>query len=128
MGPILPKNGMYALYGILPDSHLRVWERFVIACRLLCQPVITKQEIMKADTLIVNFCTGMEKLYGKQFLTCRQCASSLSPAFCVNGLWLISFERYNGQLGSTLTNNRSVEIHFMRDFLKERFLMPSAGH
>ena len=46
----------------------------------------------------------------------------------VFGFWLFSFERYNGQLGSTLTNNRSVEIQFMRDFLKERFLMPSAGN
>lgn len=46
----------------------------------------------------------------------------------VFGFWLFSFERYNGQLGSTLTNNRSVEIQFMRDFLKERFLMPSTGN
>ena len=34
----------------------------------------------------------------------------------------------NGQIGSTLTNSRSVEIRFMRDFLKEHFLMPSAGN
>lgn len=27
---------MYALHGILPDNHLRIWERFVIACRILC--------------------------------------------------------------------------------------------
>ena len=58
---------MYVLYGIFPDSHLRVWERFG-KCRLLCQPIVTKQEIMKADALLVNFCTGMEKLYENQFL------------------------------------------------------------
>ena len=122
---------MYALYGIFPDSHLRVWERFVLACRLLRQPVITKQEIMKADALLVNFCIGMEKLYGKKFLTCKMhlhchlhtVLLDYGPVF---GFWLFSFERYNGQLGSTLTNNRSVEIQFMRDFLKERFLIPSA--
>ena len=114
---------MYALYGILPDSHLRVWERFFIACRILCQLVITKQEIMKADALLVNFCTGMEKLYGKQFLTCNMHLHCyLHSVFLDYGpvfeFWLFSFERYNGQLGSTLT--------FMRDFLKEPFLMPSA--
>ena len=49
----------------------------------------------------------------------------MGPAF---GFWLFLFEHYNGQLGSTLTNNRSVEIQFMRDFLKERSLMPSAGN
>ena len=46
----------------------------------------------------------------------------------VLGFWLFSFERYNGLLGSTVTNNRSVEMQFMRDFLKERFLMPCAGN
>ena len=124
---------MYALYGILPDNHLRIWERFVLACRILCQPVISKQEILKADALLVNFCTGMEKLYGKQFLTCnmhlhchlRSVLLDYGPVF---GFWLFSFERYNGQIGSTATNNRSVEIQFMRDFLKEHFLMPSAGN
>lgn len=121
---------MYALYGILPDNHLRVWERFVLAFRILCQPVISKEDILKADALIVNFCTGMEKLYRKQFLTCNMhlhchLHSVLLDYGPVLGFWLFSFERYNGQLGSTLTNNRSVEIQFMRDFLKERFLMPS---
>ena len=124
---------MYALYGIIPDNHLRVWERFVLACRILCQPVITKQEIKKADALLVNFCTGMEKLYGKQFLTCNMhlhchLHSVLLDYGPVFGFWLFSFERYNGQIGSTLTNNRSVEIQFMRDFLKEHYLMPSAGN
>ena len=127
------KFSMYALYGIFPDNHLRVWERFVLACKILCQPVITKQEIKKADALLVNFCTGMEKLYGKQFLTCNMhlhchLHSVLLDYGPVFGFWLFSFERYNGQIGSTLTNNCSVEIQFMRDFLKEHYLMPSAGN
>ena len=122
---------MYSLYGILPDRHLRVWERFVLACKILCQPVLSKQEILKGDALLVNFCTGMEQLYGKKFLTCnmhlhchlRKVLMDYGPVF---GFWLSSFERYNGHLGSTYTNNRSVEIKFMRDFLKERFLLPSS--
>ena len=69
----------------------------------------------------------------KQFLTCNMhlhchLHSVLLDYGPVFGFWLFSFERYNGQLGSTLTNNRSVEIQFMRDFLKERFLMPSTGN
>ena len=88
---------------------------------------------MKADALLVNFCTGMEKLYGKEFLTCNMhlhchLHSVLLDYGPVFGFWLFSFERYNGQLGSTLTNNHSVEIQFMQDFLKERFLMQSAGN
>lgn len=46
---------MYALYKIIPDNHLRVCKRSVLACRILCQSVITKQEIKKADALLVNF-------------------------------------------------------------------------
>ena len=75
----------------------------------------------------------MEQLYGKKFLTCnmhlhchlREVLLDYGPVF---GFWLFSFERYNGHLGSTYTNNRSVEIKFMRDFLKERFLLPSSGN
>ena len=91
----------YALHGILPDNHLRIWERFVIACRILCQPVISKEEIMKADALLVNFCTGTERFYGKKVLTCNMhlhchlssCLFNYGPVF---GFWLFSFERYNG--------------------------------
>ena len=128
-----PYISMYALHGILPDNHLRIWERFVMACRILCQPVISKQEISKADALLLHFCTGMEKLYGKKGLTCnmhlhchlRSVLLDYGPVF---GFWLFSFERCNGQIGSVLTNNRSVEIQFMRNFVKERFLMPCTGN
>ena len=124
---------MYAMYGILPDSHLRVWERFVLARRILCQPVLSKQEINKADALLVNSCLGMEKLYGNKFLTCNMHLHCHLPTDLLDygpvfGIWLFSFERYNGQLGSTRTNNRSVEIQFIRDFLKERFLLPCSGN
>ena len=67
---------------------------------------------MKADALLVNFCTGMEKLYGKQFLTCNMhlhchLHSVLLDYGPVFGFWLFSFERYNGRLGSTVTIKQS---------------------
>ena len=104
-----------------------------MACRILCQPVISKEEIRKADALLLNFCTVMEALYGKKGLTCNMhlhchLSSVLFDYGPVFGFWLFSLERYNGQIGATRTNNRSVEIQFMRDFVKERFLMPSAGN
>ena len=91
---------MYALYKIIPDNHLRVCKRSVMACRILCQSVITKQEIKKADALLVNFYTEMEILYGKQFLTynmhlhchLRSVLLDYGPVF---GFWLFSFERTN---------------------------------
>ena len=114
--------------GILPDRHLRVWERFVLACKILCQPVLSKQEILKGDALLVNFCMGMERLYGKKFLTCnlhlhchlQKVLMDYGPVF---GFWLFSFERYNGHSGSTFINNPSFEIKFER--FSEGALPPS---
>ena len=93
--------------------------------------MLSKQEILKGDALLVNFCMGMEQFYGKKFLTCnmdlhchlRKVLLDYGPVF---GFWLFLFERYNGHLGATYTNNRTVEIKFMRDSLKERFLLPSS--
>ena len=40
----------------------------------------------------------------------------------VTSFWCFSFERFNGILGSTTTNKRSVELQIMRKFLLTRFL------
>ena len=40
----------------------------------------------------------------------------------VYSFWCSAFERYNGILGSTTTNNRSIGIQLMRKFLSEQFV------
>jgi len=40
---------MFCLKSFLPDSHLRCWQTFVLACQYLCSPVISKTDIIKAD-------------------------------------------------------------------------------
>ena len=40
---------MYCLKDVLPDQHLHYWQSFVLACRLLCRPCITKTDLMLAD-------------------------------------------------------------------------------
>ncbi|KAK2551955.1 hypothetical protein P5673_026951 [Acropora cervicornis] len=40
----------------------------------------------------------------------------------VTSFWCYSFERFNGILGSTTTNKRSVELQLMRQFLTSRQL------
>ena len=42
-------HSLFVLRGVLPNEHLFVWQKFVLASRLLCQPVITKGDIMEAD-------------------------------------------------------------------------------
>ena len=86
-----------------------------MASRILCQPVISKEEIMKADALLVNFCTGMQRFYGKKGLTCNMhlhchlssCLFDYGPVF---GFWLFSFEHYNGQIGATRTTVISGQL------------------
>lgn len=40
----------------------------------------------------------------------------------IHSFWCFSFERYNGILGSFTTNNRSIELQFMRKLTTQRFL------
>ena len=39
---------MYSLKDVLSDQHLHYWQSFVLACRLLCEPCITKKDLMLA--------------------------------------------------------------------------------
>ena len=110
-----------------------LWQRFVLASRTLCQPVITKDEILKADALLLNFCKDFEKLYGKYAVTpnmhlCCHIKDSLLDFGPVYAFWLFSFERYNGEMASNITNNRSVEIQYMRKFITGAHVNPRNGN
>ena len=43
------------LHGLLSHDHMECWRLFVSACRLLCRPVITRDEVNQADTLLLQF-------------------------------------------------------------------------
>jgi len=49
----------------------------------------------------------------------KECIEDYGPVY---SFWCFAFERYNGVLGNTITNNRSVEIQLMRKFLSEQFV------
>ena len=46
---------MFCLKDLLPETHLRCWQTFVLACQYLCTPVLSKTDIIKADLLFVKF-------------------------------------------------------------------------
>lgn len=50
----------------------------------------------------------------------KECILDYGP---LHGFWLFSFERYNGVLGQTSTNNRSIEFQFMRRFQEDNELI-----
>jgi len=117
----------YVLDGLLPNIHLNCWNTFVMACRFLAVPILTSTNLMKADILLLKFCREFEKLYGNRavrvnmHLHChlKDCIEDYGSIY---SFWCFAFERYNGILGTTKTNNRSVEIQIMRKFLSSRFV------
>ena len=125
---------LYALRGLIPEQDYMCWEAFVLACRLLCSPVLTDAVIRRADLLLLHFCRKVELLYGKNEITpnmhrhCHlsDCIKDYGPIF---GFWLFSFERYNGMLGKFPNNQKHIEVQLMQRFETEMelYALPLPG-
>ena len=69
----------------------------------MCRPYVHVREIEEADELLMAFCTGLERLYGKEAITpnmhlhghLKECILDVGPLYA---FWCFSFERYNGLL------------------------------
>ena len=115
-----------ALYDVLPTDHFECWRHFVLACRILCRQALTEVDITLADTLLLQFCNRVQRLYG---------ASAITPNMHLHGhlrdvildygpiqeYWCFSFERYNGILGKQPTNNRAIEPQLLQQFLIDNY-------
>ena len=115
-----------ALHNILPPEHIACWQLFVSACRTLCSPVITFDEIDHVQQLLHEFFLSLENL-GSHYVTINthlhlhysECLKDYGPCY---GYWLFSFERYNGILGKYHTNRKSIEIQLMQTFLNDVYV------
>ncbi len=113
---------VFCLHGLLPPAHLECWRHFVLASRLICKPSLSQTDVTVADLLLVQFCKRFQTLYGPELVTpnmhmhCHlaECIRDYGP---LSSFWLFPFERYNGILEGTPTNNRSVEVQIMQRFL-----------
>lgn len=56
---------IYTLHDILPKPDLEVWRQVVLACSLICSPLISEARALLALSYLLNFCKGFEELYGK---------------------------------------------------------------
>ena len=89
---------MIAFRGVLPPEHLNVWQTFVTACRLICQPVLTVSDANEANILFKKFGTDLEKLWGSdaikpnQHMHCHlaECIDDFGSPY---SFWLFPFER-----------------------------------
>ena len=111
-----------ALKQILPFRLYNHWHLFVKACYLLCRRTITNEELLEADTLIMEYCQSYVEIYGKECCTpnlhlhghLASCIRDYGPVYA---FWLFSFERLNGVLGSYHSNNQAISVQVMRKFL-----------
>ena len=118
---------MLILKGLIPREHYEMWQTFVTACRKVCRPCITKDDVIVADLLFQKFGTKVTSLLGYEAVTpnmhshChnRECCEDFGSPY---GWWLFSFERFNGILSDYNTNNKSIEKQLMKTFLSKDFL------
>lgn len=111
-----------ALNGLLPSSHMGCWLLYVHACKLLCKPILKREDIIAADRFLIQYCHKFETLYGKEHcspsmylhLHLKECLLDYGPPHV---FWCFAFERYNGVLGSYPTNKKNIECQLMRTFL-----------
>ena len=89
---------MIAFRGVLPPEHLKVWQTFVTACRLICQPILTMEDANEANNLFKTFGTELESLWGcdavkpNQHMHCHlvECINDFGSPY---SFWLFPFER-----------------------------------
>ena len=94
----------------------------MLACKILCQRNLTTEQVRLADALLLQFCRRTERLYGHHVVTpnmhmhchLRACIEDFGP---LHGFWCYAFERYNGLLGDTPNNNRTIEAQLMHRLL-----------
>ena len=53
----------------LSDDELECWRAFVLASRLLSSPILSNENIMLADALLLSFCRRFEGLHGQSSIT-----------------------------------------------------------
>ena len=118
---------VYALKDILQAEHLKCWQVFVLACGYLCKPVLSQDDIVMADGMLLKFCRNFQALYGIKAVTpnmhlhwhLKDVILDYGP---IHSFWCFSFERYNGIVGSIITKNRSIELQLMRKIVTSRLL------
>ena len=111
----------FVLRDFLPENLYSHWCLFSKACSILCKSCIKKDEVKTADKLLLEFCVGVETLYGYQACTpnmhlhchLRDCILDVGP---LNSFWCFSFERYNGILENMKKTWNSPESQLIHKF------------
>ena len=104
---------LFCLFGILAENDYECWRHFVLASRLLSKPLLTTDDILMADKLLLQFGRRFEVIYGKEAITpnmhmhghLAECIFDYGP---MSSFWL-----------HQPTNNRSIEVQLMNRFIQD---------
>lgn len=83
---------------VLDNRHYKIWMKFVHASSLMLRKILSHDELVLADTLLISFARDVENLYGQQFITpnfhmaCHM-AAVIRDYGPVYSFWCYSFER-----------------------------------
>ena len=113
---------LYALRGLIPHEHMKMWQTFVLACEKVTKPLVSKDEATTANLLFMKFGKLVQSTLGRQYVTCNMhlhghLADCIYNFGSIYAFWLFAFERYNGILGSIPTNRKGIEVQLMKKFL-----------
>jgi len=113
------------LKNILPSEHYHCWQLFARSCIILCKYCLREDDINTADLLLHHFCCHFVRLYGENSCTFNMHLHlHLKKTYLDFGpphtSWCYAFERYNGILGSYITNNKSIEPQIMKKFCQNQ--------
>ena len=97
---------------------------FIKACIILLQPIITFEDLDRADDFLVQFCRLFEQLYGKERCTpnmhlhchIRDTVTDYGPVYYTT--WCFAFVRYNGVFESFQKNWIYPEVQLITKFLE----------
>ncbi|KAH9852590.1 hypothetical protein C2E23DRAFT_885353 [Lenzites betulinus] len=110
----------------LHERDLLTFLKLCSALRLLLSDTMTEEQVVKADTLIREYCQELVELYGADVIRPNHHYATHTPEFVrdygpLRGFWTFIFERLNKILKGYHTNNHDggeIECTFFREYCR----------
>ena len=110
--------------GLIPDTSYRVLCLLCNIVTIICQPILTEDNLTCLYRLLHDHHTAYCRFYGKFRVTVNYHMALHMPEVILDygpphAFWCFAYERMNGILASTPTNNRGIENEVLDRFLLE---------
>ena len=91
---------------------------------------ISKENLIVADVLFLQFCCRVTCMYGTEVLTSNIClhrhkCECIEDYMPVQGFWLFSFEWFNGMLSKQPNNNKCIKVQLIHRLTRNLLLRPN---